>query len=133
MLASPAFGLILDAIFIGGCILYYKGLQKKKKDLEGLKLQMQQLNDELVAYYNDYPGFCPVAFEYSHPASIAELMDLIRLRRADTIKEAMNVMIEDIHRANLEQSQQEILYQTQNASRAARSTAFWSAANFFKR
>ena len=54
-------------------------------------------------------------------------------RRADTVKEAINLMEEEMHRKRMETHQQELIYRTAQAGNAAQTAAFFSAMDFFTR
>lgn len=96
------------------------------------------LYDELYTHYFNYKN-CPIGPEYTNPANIRVILDTIISGRADTTKEAINILVEDAHRNRMENyaaQTAEFAHQAAvNAGRAARAStvgAVFSAANFFR-
>lgn len=116
----------------------YESEQIKQKDL--LLRQNQdrivELSTELMKHYNAY-GYCAVSSAYTNPKILSAIRDMVYSGRADTIKEAINVMIQDEHYSEMElqatlnaQSSALTAQYAASAARGAKVAAFFSAANF---
>ena len=95
------------------------------------------LNYELYNHYIAYKN-CPIGPEYTNPANIRVILDTIISGRADTIKEAINILVEDAHRKRMEDYAAQTAdfarraaVQAGRAARASTVGAVFSAANFF--
>lgn len=91
--------------------------------------QLSELRTSLEQHFSAYKN-PPVGFEYSHPAILIELIHIMKSGRADTIKEAINCLIEDIHRQEMLNVQKETAKNAEDAANAARATAMFSAVAF---
>jgi len=82
------------------------------------KMTNNQINDTYELLKRHYERFenCPIGIAFSDPHIIMQLIHLIEIRRADSIKEAVNVYVEDVHRREVLSIQQQI---AMNAERAA--------------
>lgn len=96
------------------------------------------LSNELYNHYLNYKN-CPIGPEYTNPANIQVILDTIISGRADTTKEALNVLVEDAHRNRMEdlaaqtaQFAQEAARQAGRAASASQIGAVFSAANYFQ-
>jgi len=91
------------------------------------------LIDELMTHYTAYTANAefPVAFKYSSPDVLLELISLISTGRADSIKEALNCFEEDIHRYNMMETQKQIIESTKEVADAATTNALFTAGVYF--
>ncbi len=96
------------------------------------------LSDELYNHYLNYKN-CPIGPEYTNPSNIQVILDTIVSGRADSTKEALNVLVEDAHRNRMENyAAQAAQYAQQAAKQAGRAAAasnvgaIFSAANYFQ-
>ncbi len=89
------------------------------------------LANELNTYFMNY-GYCPVAASYTNPRILELIREPINLGRADTIKEAINVMIMDSHNSEMELQATLAAQSAASAARGAKAAAFFSAANFIR-
>ena len=87
-------GILFILLFIG--ILISRKIRKKK-----LYEKLAAISMELEAHVQGY-GYCPVGAEYSNPKILEQIYSLIKSGRANTPSEAINVMIEDAHRTEME-------------------------------
>ena len=69
--------------------------------------------------YND----CPVSFEFSNPMYLEYFVHLMENGRVDSIKEAINLFIFDMHKRKLLLIQQQIAMNAEFASKAASDAA----------
>ena len=126
--------LILPVIFLGVGILMlclYSGSKKKtRKNIEQLTDRVGELTEQLSEYYQQY-GYCMVGLEYTNPKILQHMAELIRQGRADTPKEAINIMIEDAHRSEMEMMQMQTMRAARAASRKSGVAAGFAAASFF--
>ena len=90
-LISFVFGLL----GIGIQVAYYKLLdhyEKKYKDsIDTQNAAIKRITDELIPYYNAY-GNCFVGFDYSFPDKLTKIYDLIQSGRAESVKDAIQIM-----------------------------------------
>lgn len=128
--------MLLNLLIIGlGIFLIVKRSRKKKaayQTIEDEKLQIDVLAQELAVHYDNYGG-CPLGIEYSSPRSIEAIYEIIRQGRADTIKEAINLIKSDSHDAEMERLQRETAQAAWSTCAAARATAGFTAADYFYR
>lgn len=124
------FGLIVLAVGVLLIVLHVTGRAKFVKDRDYAYMRFDQLSDELNSYYQAY-GYCPVGAEYTNPSNLAVILDTIRSGRADTTMDAINILVEDAHRNNMEAMARQTAVNTAAAARGARAGAIFSAANFF--
>ena len=89
-----------------------------------------QLADELSAYYASY-GYCPTGPSYTNPKILNKLRELVYIGRADTVKEAINIMHQDAHNSEMELQAAMTARSAASAARGAHAAAFFTAANFF--
>ena len=127
----------LIACIIASVVIYFKLEERSEMEIEDEQYQVEKKRDEALKkiqeYYHDYPGQCPVSIDYSHPKTLEYLYTLMNNRRADTVKEAINLMEEEIHRKRMEMNQQELIYRTAQTGNAAQTAAFFAAMDFFNR
>lgn len=87
------------------------------------QIRFDELCDELGEYYDAY-GDCPIGAEYTFPETLQILVDYVNSGRADSLKEAINLMISD-------GQMQQIQMNTQQAAQSANAAAVFSALDFF--
>ena len=81
--------LIPGLLMIAGGILLKVNCARK---LARFRQEQTALAQELSDYYLAYPD-CPVGPEFTNPDTLMALLNTIRSGRADTIKEALNLMV----------------------------------------
>lgn len=125
-------------ILAGGCVALaiLLGIKNKKK-LEAAQARQEELLAELDAYYKAY-GYCPVGFEYTKPATLAALFDMIRKGRATNPADAINIYLADLRAQEMldlqreaTEAAKETAAATKSAARSARRAAGYSAASFW--
>ena len=72
-----------------------------------------------------------VGGEYTNPKIISAIADIVRQGRAETPKEAINIMIDTAHKNRMEMFARQTVANTAAAARGARASAVFCAANFF--
>lgn len=107
------FLLVVGGIFFGICLFrkIFNRVQLAKYQSEN-----ERVTKEINDYYRTYPN-CPVGVDYTHPVATEALLEYMRSGRADTIKEAINVLIADLNQASLEESQAELAARLRNIER----------------
>lgn len=119
--------LIPGAAMIVGYVFYARNFDRTiTRAIE----QQNEIAERLLAHYQDY-GLCSVGAEYTNPANLSAIRDTIHSGRADTIKEAINILVEDAYRYNMQQIAAQTARNTAAAARGAKASAVFSAANFF--
>ena len=118
----------LSVLSLVGYILIRIKLKKTNK--ANIELR-DALNREITDYYNAYVN-CPIGIEFSRPQDISMIMNTIRSGRADTISAAINIILDDEHKANMERKAGEIAQASKEAARAAKAAATNSFINLFK-
>lgn len=113
------FIVVWIAITVGGYMHFKK---KNKFEVYNTRMALKTLETELNNFYLDARN-CIIAFDYSEPAIIQKLILLLRNGRADSLKEAINVMLDDIHKQTLINQQAEIVRNSENAANSARTTS----------
>ena len=121
--------LIPGAAMLAGGILMKVNNKRKCAYYQGEYLRLsQELND----YYAAYPQ-CPVGAEYANPEILELILGVLNSGRADTIKEAINVLISEANQAEMTAYLQNIQAYSQQASARAGTAAIFAAASFFSR
>lgn len=138
-LIMDVFGAILGVLIciIAAIAAYVMMNNQEEQNLINKQYQLdkdlKEADKKITQYYRDYPGQCPVHISYSHPGTLEYLYSLMKSGRADTVKEAINLMEEELHRFRMENHQQQILYRTTQAANAATASAFLSAVDLISR
>lgn len=113
---------------------FHRSLKERQQaEKEGLlnyyQNRYKQLSEELDAHFKNY-GYCPVAESYTNPKILREIREPINIGRADTIKESMNLLVQDAHNAEMESHAAATANSARNAARGANVAAFFTAASF---
>lgn len=123
--AIPA--LVIGLGMIGGFIAL--NVDRKKK-LNAWYEELSSLASELQRHYENY-GFCLVGMEYSNPSILGSINQVISVGRADTPKEAINVLLDDVHKNSMEMMAEQTMVNSAAAARGASVSAGFAAASFF--
>ena len=118
-----ATGMILAFIF--------STISRNKNKRNALS-RLVQLADELHTHFVNF-GYCAVGEEFTNPAILAKIGENLRSGRADTIKEAINIMFDDAHKSQMEYAAMETMYSSRQAAAGATTAAVFAAASFFLR
>lgn len=119
--------LIIGLAMIAGGVLMKVNNKKKCRQYESEYIRLsQELND----HYNAYP-MCPVGAEYSNPEIIEVIMRIMNSGRADTIRDAINVMVAEINQAEMNAYLQNIEAYSRSTAASSKTTAVFAAASFF--
>lgn len=108
----------------------FTSIKLKKINNKEIK-ERDSINLELINYYNAYNN-CPIGIEFSNPNDIKRIMDTIRCGRAETISAAINIVLDDDHKANMERRAGEIAWASAEAAKAAKTAARNSFFNLYK-
>lgn len=123
------------ATILGGVAMivgYIASSSARNTNYDDAYRRFNQLTNELLRYYQGY-GPCLVSAEYTNPNNLVAIRDTISSGRADNIKEALNVLIDDAHRNNMEAFARQSAISSAAAARGATAAAIFSAANLFRR
>ncbi len=139
------YGIVMfGAVDVGIFYMYYLQRKKNKEIVNQLLVEQAIVATELMDYYTAY-GYCPVGIEYTEPSILYTINDVIRKGRADTPKEAINILLDDMHKEKMEEeakraanaaeataaySRQTAMY-SKECARAARKAANYAAASFW--
>ena len=139
---SAAIGIFSEAFFFyiaaAGFVVLMILLKKNNKDKLAKAVERQNLiGSKLQAYYEEY-GYCPVGLEYTKPATLNALYELIRKGRASEPGDAINIYLADLNQQEMLRMQQETMEaaketakNTKKAAKAARRSASYATANFW--
>lgn len=125
--------IILLLVLFAGIVMVviYKMIDKRMhKEMYIAVSRMNTLALELTDHYNDY-GFCFVGPEYTNPEILKLIANVLKAGRADTIKEAINVLLDDAHKTAMEFQSQLTAQAARQAANGAKVAAVFSAARFF--
>lgn len=103
-------------------------IRRKKQTtqkIKNLEKEADELAEKVVAHYNSYNGECPIGLEFYNLPSLDEIRNIITSGRANTIQQALNLMLDDRHKESVEQR----LSQTLDAAETAASYAKDAAEN----
>lgn len=119
-------------IFPGAAMLTGGIMLKKnnKRQCAYYQEEYLRLSAELNDYYAAYPQ-CPVGAEYANPEILELILGVLNSGRADTIKEAINVLIAEANQAEMNAYLQNIQAYSEQASARAGTAAIFAAASFF--
>lgn len=123
-------GLVMALLFYWPLALYFVLRSKNKKKIQSMLKRLGSIANELTEHYHAY-GYCPIGPEYSNPAIIDGIIRIVRSGRADTIKEALNVMLNDAHKTTMELAAMQTANSARSAAAGATAAAVFNAASFF--
>lgn len=139
-------GLVFFAVlFVTGIILLFKGTQilnvckrQNEEKINEIDIKLTQVDEEVNKYYTNYEN-CPVGIQYTNMYDLNIIYETLLSGRADTIKEAINIIIDDSRQDRMENIATQTAKYTQQASvnagkaaKAAKVGAVFSAANFLQ-
>ena len=127
-IAVPLFVFVFPgaAMLTGGILLK----KNNKRQCAHYQAEYLRLSQELNDYYAAYPQ-CPVGAEYANPEILELILGVLNSGRADTIKEAINVLIAEANQAEMTAYLQNIQAYSEQASARAGTAAIFAAASFF--
>ena len=120
--------IAIIATIIG--IALITNVNKKKEN--AIRSRQEAIMGELSDHYYQL-SYCPVGFEYTYPPILQQLKQIVQTGRADTLKEAINVMIDDNHKSNMETAAFLTAQNSYAAARSARVAAVAGTINLFKK
>ena len=128
-------GLLFKAVFfyVMAVLLVVVFVLRSKKNKELLTVAAErqaELKNELAQHYVDY-GYCPIGLEYTEPGILNGIYEIIRKGRANNPGDAINLWLDDIHKAELEKSAAETAEASKLAAKSAKRAAGYSAASFW--
>lgn len=130
LLVSFGFGLI--GVPIIHSRLYYlhqnKQVENLNHEIQALDGQKKILIEKLNNYFQQFDLKGVIPFSSSYPASIDILIDYITSHRANSVSEAINLYLDDLHKQRLEDSQKQIIKATKQNVAATQRAGNWAAA-----
>ncbi len=132
------------AVDLGMFAMFVITKKKQKEKIAQLQIEQATVATELSDHYKAY-GYCPVGIEYTEPSILSAINDVIRQGRADTPKEAINILKDDMHKEKMEQEAKrtadaaqataayaaQAAYYSKECARAARKAANYAALGFW--
>lgn len=106
-----------------------KQISEKERLIKQYQDRCNQLSEELDTHFKNY-GYCAVAESYTNPKILREIREPINIGRADTIKESMNLLVQDAHNAEMASHAAATANSARSAARGANVAAFFTAASF---
>ncbi len=135
MLAGPEamLGALIGFVTPGAAMIFGGIMMKVKnrKNYQYFQDEYARLSQELYDHYVNYPD-CPVGPEYANPEILEIILGVLQSGRADTIKEAINLLIDDAERSEMSEYLAMIEQNTAAINTQTRVAAVFAAANFFK-
>lgn len=125
--------LVFAMFFFPGVAMITGGIMMKvnnKKKCRWYESEYIRLAQELNDHYNAYPQ-CPVGAEYANPEILKVIMGVLNSGRADTIKEAINLMIAEVNQAEMTLYLQNIEAYAKSTANYSKASAVFAAASFF--
>lgn len=126
--------LIGGALLATGIVKSVKYGNRMRAERERLlrenKKKLSDLEKELSDYYNKY-GKCLTGLAYTNPLILKEIRKVVYTGRADSIKEAINLLLQDTHNSEMEYQATLTAQHAANAAHSARTAAIFTAADFF--
>ncbi len=128
--AAGSNGLGFVALLIGGSMIggFIAIEVNRKKRVQNTKDRIDEIALSLMDHYQKY-GNCPLDVDSTYPQNIAELYDLVKSGRADTLKEALNIQINDARMNQMSQMAHATMINSAQAARAAGAAAVASGIN----
>lgn len=132
--------ILMICIFIMGVIgtpiLATKNFHRSKakkigaieKKIENLEDERKNILSDLNIHYKDFEHKGLIPFSYSFPVSIDILLEYITSYRANTVSEAINLYLDDVHKQNMEASQQQLLHASRQNVAVTKRAGNWAAA-----
>jgi hypothetical protein len=120
------FIIIMDFViisFIFAIINYSKNSKIGK-----LNYKYEHLLDSLYQYYNSFEYSELLPFKYTFPTFITILITYIEDYRATTITDAINLYYDEIHKQNMEYSQNEIKNMAKSNNKSIKRASNWATA-----
>lgn len=124
----------LIGFVVPGAAMIFGGIMMKVKNRKNYAYFQQEyarLSEELYNHYVSYSN-CPVGPEYANPEILEIILGVLQSGRADTIKEAINLLIDDAERNEMSEYLDMIEQNTAAINAQTRVAAVFAAANFFK-
>jgi hypothetical protein len=112
-------------------VLYNRNNRSFDKQTKSINQQLYNIEKDLLKHFDDFHN-SPVSFKYSNPKIIEVLKDIISSGRADTVKESINCMLDDLHKQNMLKKQDDLSKNAKKAADSAEAAALFSAGLFFK-
>ncbi|MBQ3499166.1 MAG: zinc ribbon domain-containing protein [Clostridia bacterium] len=120
-------------LMIPGAALLAGGITKLlcvRKKIAALEQRYAQLSVELYNHYLNCPN-CPVGPEYINPKALYKIITVLRSGRADTVKESINVIVNDANSARVGQYLHNLQATTNQINAQTRVAAVFAAGSFF--
>lgn len=121
--------VLAGALVVAGVLM---GKNNKNK-LTVATARQNELEAELAELYKSY-GYCPIGQEYTNPAILDNINNVIRSGRASDPGMAINILQQEAENAERKAREEELIAATKDAAKQAKSAKRWAAADFiFKR
>ena len=114
------------AMIVGGILMQVKN----RKNYAYYQEEYARLSQELYAYYMAYPN-CPVGPEFSNPDILEAIISVIQSGRADTVKESINLLLNDAEMEEMNAYPASIEENTNAINAQTKVAAVFAAADFF--
>ncbi len=91
-------------IIVGGAFIfgYIRLEQRKNARFKSAQIEIDEYENQIVQRYGEFLN-CPIGIDFCHPNVLDTLSTYIRQGRAETIKEAINLMASEMHNAEMRQ------------------------------
>lgn len=102
----------------------------RTKQWKAMYKELCGIREELKAHYDAF-GPCLVGMTYTNPAILTSIKATIQEGRADSPRDAINIMLDDVHKNEMEALAEQTLIATKQAAANAGESAMFAAASFF--
>lgn len=125
--ATAPFFFVVVALCIVGFIFFKK---QNKEKLAVATARQEELHAELEKHFKDY-GYCAVGFQYTKPATLRILYELIEEGRVTNPGDAINVYKADLAQTEMLRLQQEAADAAKETAKNSKKAARYASANFW--
>ncbi len=122
-----AVSLSVGLLMIGGHIAINA---TRSKQVKVMYAELCNIREELETHYKAF-GPCLIGMTYTNPSILATIKETIQDGRADSPRDAINILLDDVHKDEMEALAEQTLIATEMAASNAGNASFFAAANFF--
>lgn len=127
-LGIQSFFVLLGILLI---VVYIVKSSKNKSETASYRTRLADIAYELTNHYVNY-GFCALGAEYTNPAILVKVADVIRSGCADNPKEAINTLLNDNRKSMMHLQKQLGIQASRQEVRNDQPAAVFAPGNYFR-